>query len=266
MNDYRSKIEIAIGRIRHFEPKEGYYLAFSGGKDSIVCKELLNMAGVKYDAHYNVTTVDPPELVRYIKMNHPDVIFERPVKTMWELIPKKLMPPTRLVRYCCEVLKEGGGTGRFVITGVRWAESPRRKNTRGMVEMVTKSRAKQEIENKQIFLMSDNEEKRRMIETCPTKGKYVLNPIIDWSDQDVWEFIKNLELPYCELYDQGFTRLGCVGCPLGGGKTQKKEFERWPQYRKAYLRAFDEMLKERSRRGKQTQWKDAEEVMKWWMK
>ena len=59
----KNKIEVAIDRIKHFEPSEGYYLAFSGGKDSIVCKELLNMAGVKYDAHYNHTTVDPPELI-----------------------------------------------------------------------------------------------------------------------------------------------------------------------------------------------------------
>ena len=234
------KIDRAIGAIQHFEPLEGYYLAFSGGKDSIVCKELLIMAGVKYDAHYNVTTVDPPELVRYIKEHHSDVIFDRPSKTMWELIPKKKMPPTRIVRYCCDVLKEGGGTGRFVVTGVRWAESPRRKNTREMVEMFTKSKAKQELENKKVFLMSDNEEKRRMIETCPTKGKYILNPIVDWEDDDVWEFIKQRNLPYCELYDQGFKRLGCVGCPMGGKKNRTKGFERWPQYRKAYIRAFDQ--------------------------
>jgi phosphoadenosine phosphosulfate reductase len=261
----KTMVEVAIDRIKHFEPAEGYYLAFSGGKDSIVCKELLNMAGVKYDAHYNVTTVDPPELVQYIKKHHPDVIFERPTTTMWKLIPQRLYPPTRIARYCCEELKEGGGIGRFVVTGVRWAESSRRKNTRSMVEIFTKSKAKQEVENKKIFLMSDNEEKRRMIETCPTKGAYILNPIVDWEDDDVWEFIQMRNIPYCELYDQGFTRLGCVGCPMARGKQQAIEFERWPQYRKAYIKAFDEMIDERKRRGKETEWENGEAVMKWWM-
>lgn len=133
----KSKLETAIQRLKTFEPEQGYYLAFSGGKDSIVIKALADMAGVKYDAHYSVTSVDPPELVRFIKDKHPDVIWEYPRlkdgtrATMWNLIPQKKMPPTRLVRYCCDVLKEGGGEGRFVVTGVRWAESSKRKNNRG---------------------------------------------------------------------------------------------------------------------------------------
>lgn len=135
----KTKIETAIDRIKSFEPPEGYYLAFSGGKDSIVTKALLDMAGVKYDAHYNLTTVDPPELVQFIKEYHPDVTIEIPRDkdgnrvTMWNLIPRKLMPPTRIVRYCCQVLKEGGGDGRFTVTGVRWAESARRKNNQGEI-------------------------------------------------------------------------------------------------------------------------------------
>ena len=126
------KVEMSIEALRTFEPKEGYYLAFSGGKDSVVVKALCDMAGVKYDAHYSVTSVDPPELVQFIKEQHPDVSRDiphdtqgRPI-TMWNLIPRKLMPPTQIVRYCCQVLKEGNGRGRFVVTGVRWAESIRR--------------------------------------------------------------------------------------------------------------------------------------------
>lgn len=130
-----SKVEQAIERLKAFEPLDGYYLAFSGGKDSVVIKALADMAGVKYDAHYNITTVDPPELVQFIREHHPDVKFDRPKITMWRLIPKKRIPPTRLVRYCCEVLKEGGGTGRFVVTGIRWAESNRRKINRSGLEL-----------------------------------------------------------------------------------------------------------------------------------
>lgn len=128
-------VEQAIQRMRTFEPEEGYYLAFSGGKDSVVVKALADMAGVKYDAHYNVTSCDPPELVRFVK-THKDVQFDYPryrsgpdegkIVTMWNLIPKKKMPPTRLARYCCEYLKEHAGEGRFVMTGVRWQESAKR--------------------------------------------------------------------------------------------------------------------------------------------
>lgn len=137
----KDKVETAIDTLRFFEPKDGsgYYLAFSGGKDSVVLKALADMAGVKYDAHYNVTSVDPPELVRFIKQEHPDVIFDHPVdkdgkpQTMWKLIRKKKYPPTRLSRYCCAVLKESGGIGRTTITGVRWAESNNRQINQGRV-------------------------------------------------------------------------------------------------------------------------------------
>lgn len=89
------KVETAIKRIKMFEPEEGYYLSFSGGKDSVTVKALIDMANVKYDAHYNVTSVDPPELVQFIKREHPDVIFEYPTyrdgtrTTIWNLIPRK---------------------------------------------------------------------------------------------------------------------------------------------------------------------------------
>lgn len=263
--DGMNKIEVAIGRIKHFEPKEGYYLAFSGGKDSIVCKELLNMSGVRYESYYRVTTVDPPELVRYIKKHHPDVIFELSKTNMWELIVKNHMPPTRIARYCCRELKEAGGIGRFIVTGVRWSESVRRKTTRNVVEKFATSKSKEELENKQIFLMSDNEEKRRMIETCPTKGSYILNPIVDWSDDDVWEFIRLRGLPYCELYDQGFNRLGCIGCPMGSQKQRAIQFERWPQYQKAYMCSFGKMLEASKENGIATMWETSKDVMDWFM-
>ncbi|MDY4009930.1 MAG: phosphoadenosine phosphosulfate reductase family protein [Candidatus Limiplasma sp.] len=94
-----------------------------------------------------------------------------------------------------------------------------------------------------------------------------VNPIIDWTDSDVWEFIKAYHVPYCSLYDEGCKRLGCIGCPLGGYAAQKKEFERWPVYRKLYIRAFDDMLTARKRSGKNNRhslWKDGEGVFRWW--
>ena len=219
---FTTKLEIAIERIKTFEPRGGYYLAFSGGKDSICCYQLLKMAGVKFDAWYNNTTVDPPELIRFIRKEYPDVKWNNPEKTMWKLIEEKLMPPTRTVRYCCDILKESGGDGRFVVTGVRWAESTRRKNSRKMIELDSYgSKSKKMIKNREIFLNSDNDEKRKMIETCVIKGKNVLNPIIDWEDWEVWEFIKSNGFKYPTLYNQGYSRLGCIGCPMQGEEVMK---------------------------------------------
>ena len=131
------KVKVAINRLKLHEPPEGYYVAFSGGKDSCVVLDLCKRAGVKYDAHYSVTTVDPPELIYFIRRYYPDAWENRmrPETSMWKLIPKKRMPPTQLVRYCCKYFKENGG-GRFVVTGVRHQESAKRAK-RKLVETCT---------------------------------------------------------------------------------------------------------------------------------
>lgn len=146
-------LDMSIERLKAFEPKEGYYLAFSGGKDSVVVKALADMAGVKYDAHYSLTTIDPPEVVQFIKKQHPDVEIDIPHDkegnrvTMWNLIPKKKMPPTRLIRYCCAELKERGGDGRLCVTGVRKAESTNRKNNQGVMTVYSGKDMKELREN-----------------------------------------------------------------------------------------------------------------------
>lgn len=269
------KVEVAIDRLKMFEPKEGYYLAFSGGKDSVVCKALMNMAGVKYDAHYAVTGIDPPELVYFIKRNHPDVIFDIPKDkngnriTMFTLIPQKKMPPTRLARYCCEQLKECHGEGRLTVTGVRWSESNNRKRNQGQVTIMSSGKNDKALEsgyfkkNEQggLILINDNAESREIVEHCYSKRKVTLNPIIDWTDSDVWEFIHEYEVKYCELYDKGYKRLGCIGCPMNAAAAAA-ELERYPKFKAMYLNAFDKMLKNMD--GEQ-KWKTAQDVYNWWL-
>ena len=102
------------------------------------------------------------------------------------------------------------------------------------------------------------------MEHCIPKRKYVVNPIIDFTDEDVWQFIREENLPYCKLYDQGYERLGCIGCPMAGGKKQQEEFEKYPKFRDAYIRAFNRMLVKRKERGLETKWQTGEEVMEWW--
>lgn len=257
----KDKVEIAIERLQTYEPEEGYYLAFSGGKDSIVIKALADMAGVKYDAHYSVTGIDPPELVRFIKDYHKNVHFDIPYdkdgnrKTMWSLIPQRLMPPTRTVRYCCQELKERGGEGRFVVTGVRWAESVKRKNNRHLAEI--------HGGGKSVF-SSDNIEDAPTFKFCYQEHKRILNPIVDWTNDEIWEFIREYEVPYCELYDKGYKRLGCIGCPMG---NNAKELEDYPKFKNLYLMAFQKLIDVRKEKGLPTRpsWETPEKLMRWWL-
>lgn len=239
-----TKLEVSIERIKQIEPRGGsWYLAFSGGKDSCVVKALCDMAGVKYDAHYHITSVDPPELVRFIKEKHPDVSLDFPrykdgsVITMWNLIPKEKMPPTRMVRYCCQYLKEDGGEGRDKITGVRWDESNRRKKNRAGLEVETSNRKGWQSDRNKLDPDNMDED---MVRYCMQSKGFILNPIIDWTTDEVWEFIHRYNIPYCELYDQGFKRLGCIGCPMSAHR--KEELDRYPKFKEAYLRAFDRMI------------------------
>lgn len=258
----RDKVDKAIMRLQAYCPPEGYYLCFSGGKDSCVIKALADMAGVKYDAHYNVASVDPPELVRFIKEKHPDVLIEHqkdkdgnPI-TMWNLIPKKSMPPTRIVRYCCAYLKESGGKGRLKVTGVRWDESSRRKRAHGEVTIMNGGGGIQKIPAPDeysdiaykvtpqggIALSLDNRENAKVVEICYRAHSTTINPIVDWTDSEVWEFIHEYNIPYCCLYDEGYKRLGCIGCPMSSEKQRREQFERWPKYKDLYLKAFQKML------------------------
>ena len=266
------KVKISIERLKTFDPsindpKNIYKLPFSGGKDSLCCYMLAMLAGVKF-IPIKAPTPDPPELQQYVRHNFKeaktleDAVMEPPYKerkiyyapckkvssrtkrkkyigrpkTMWNLIRSRKFPPTRMVRYCCSDLKENvGEIGDTLILGVRREESDTRSD-RGIVSY--------------------------------WEGKTCINPIVDWSEEEVWEFIKvvskqlGLNFEYCCLYDEGFRRLGCIGCPLSS--NQDKEFERWPNFKKAYINCFNEML-ENWNDDEKKEWQTGEDVFNWWI-
>lgn len=182
------KEQLAINRIQeaarmseHFY-KQPLLITTSGGKDSAVCLALAQRAGIKYEVMHNHTTADAPETVYFIRnefkrlenmginciVSYPT--YKGKSTSMWNLIPQKLMPPTRLVRYCCAVLKERGGRGRYITTGVRWAESARRRDKRGIYETFPSD------PSKKVILNNDNDDRRRLFEMCRLQRKAVCNP------------------------------------------------------------------------------------------
>lgn len=271
-----AKEKRAIEYLKAFEPEtEPYYLCYSGGKDSDVIRILASLAGVKHDIVNNHTTVDAPETVRYIR-SIPNVQISYPKETMWQLIVRKMMPPTRMMRYCCAELKERGGKGRVKITGVRKAESASRAINGGVVKIIGKpvTTEKAAIDMNVdyevcpkggIVLNTDNDESRRFVEHCYRTTSTMVNPIIDWEDSDVWDFLRHYGCQSNPLYQCGFSRIGCIGCPIGGSASMKREFALYPKYKENYIRAFDRMLKRREELGKSTVWKSGEEVFAWWI-
>lgn len=256
------KEAIAIERIKNFDPlKNGfsdspYYVAYSGGKDSDVLRILFELSGVKFDLVHNYTTVDAPETVKYIR-TIPNLQISYPEKTMFQLIEEKKFPPTRLIRYCCAELKERGGKGRVVATGVRWEESLNRRNSAGVAQINKRKR------QESLILLNDNDDSRKMFENCQLKGKRLVNPIVDWTVTDIWNFLNYYFCPSNPLYQEGFERIGCVGCP-NMRKREKLNFPtRFPLHYKAYLNTFEKIVPF-CKDGKNN-WETGQDIMDWWL-
>lgn len=267
--------QIAIKRLQTAaEMSIQYYqkplmITYSGGKDSDVCVELAKRSNIDFEVVNSHTTADAPETVRHIRSKFKELelqgikctilypYYKGKRTSMWDLIVQKLMPPTRLVRYCCAVLKETAGNNRAIVTGVRRAESTKRGG-RGVYETITPA-----VKDR-IILNNDNDDRRQLIERCQIKGEIVTNPIIDWQDRDVWDYLADCKVKANPLYQCGFNRVGCIGCPVVG-KVRWHGFAKYPAYANMYKRAFAKMLTHREAQEKKTVWQSAEEVFAWWM-
>lgn len=240
--DGRTLADLSIERLREFQPPEGYRLAFSGGKDSIVLRRLCDLAGVRYAPFYNVTGIDPPDLVQFIRREHPDVAWLRPKRTFLARLPlmgfpMRPRPGGKGGRWCCRELKEAQPTDGVILLGIRWAESGQRKN-------------------------------RRVFEQCyQNPDRQFRNVIIDWKDEDVWQFIRDEKLPYCCLYDEGWKRIGCLFCPNASPAERKMHGVRYPRYEGAFRRAFRKLYERRAAagRGSVRRWANGDAMFDWWI-
>lgn len=264
---FENKIQMAIERIRmasdmaHRYLDAPLYVCLSGGKDSSVIQQLSVESGCDVVFTHSHTTVDAPETVYFIRdemkrlesLGYQTQII-KPKMSMWRLIEyHKGRPPIRTMRYCCAYFKEHSvrlATGRkaFICTGVRWEESRQRRD-RAEFEVIAADK-----KNAVKVLANDNDLQRKLFEDCKLKGERVVNPIIDWNEEDVWRYIKERGVPYNPLYNEGWKRIGCVGCPMGSPDQRKRQFERWPKFKENYIRAIERGMEKGRAEGIEYTW------------
>lgn len=239
-----------------YDSDKGFFVGFSGGKDSQALYHMMQLCEVPFHAYFSPTSIDPAENIRFIRKNYPEVEFTKIDKSIFDVFKEMKVLPSMKIRWCCAHFKERGGEGKVVCTGVRKAESVKRSK-RNEIEVSGRKfsghmdefedwqekRIKRQLKN----LNQDQfgEAKQTEVRCINGKDKILLNPIIEWSEEDVWEFLnKVVEVPHCELYDEGYTRIGCIGCPMATTKNQIKQFKRWPHVREKWIRAIMDVRKE----------------------
>ena len=235
------KIEHSIELLRKSEkmalrldPENGFYLAFSGGKDSQCLYHVAKLAGVPFKAHMNLTSVDPPEVIRFVKTQYPDVELIKPRMSIYEMAKKKHILPTKRFRWCCAEYKETSGAGKVTLIGIRKAESARRAKREEISTVI-----KRKITNETFDQWSEHEE--QMVTCVGGKDKILVSPIIYWTERDVWEFLNSNKIPHCELYDEGYTRIGCICCPMSSYRQKIREVKRWPHVKRNWIKAIQWM-------------------------
>lgn len=247
---------------------KGYIVGYSGGKDSDALVELFYISGVKHHIIHNHTTVDAPETVYYIRQRFKEfeargqtteIIY--PDKSMWQIIEYKGILPTRLTRFCCAELKEKKKPEyKYAVYsfGVRKLESVKRAKNRDEIEVRNNLSKMSEK-----FRFDDDNAKT--FETCYKNNYVVVNPIVDWSERDVYKFLESVGLPKEKLnplYSQGNCRVGCIGCPMSS--KQKQELEEYPKYKQMYINIAQKILDNLGENKKTLPFKNGEQFIDWW--
>lgn len=234
------------------QPSMGFYVGFSGGKDSQVLLELTKMAGVKYQAYYNVTTNDPADNVRFIRRYYPSVKFSVPKESYFSMIAKWGMP-TRVHRWCCALYKESEGVGCVVLTGVRREESRKRAEYE---EVERRSRQKEDRDVIDLEVMEDSE-----LGCVNGEDKIMVYPLLEWSEVDVWNFISMQGLPINPCYDIR-NRVGCVFCPYSKVRDIREYCASHPKLKESLYHAIGRYIE---KRGEEYKLRTADDYFEWWL-
>ena len=259
----KQKIEYSIQLLKkaeklaiRYDSEDGFFLAFSGGKDSQALYHIAEMAEVKFKAHFSPTTVDPPQLIKFIRRNYPDVEFEKVRKNIYQVAVEKQILPSMRIRWCCAEFKEKAGAGKVTLIGIRHQESARRSKRKevevsgrkfsgylGQFEEWSAEQMKKKYKNlNQDQFSYDKEQEIRCING---KDSILISPIIDWTERDVWEFLNEVvKVPHCELYDKGYKRIGCILCPMSSPKQKQREIQDFPYVKEKWLQAIAEIRRD----------------------
>lgn len=238
----------------NYDSENGYYFAFSGGKDSQALFHMAQLAGGKFRGHMNLTSVDPPEVIRFVKKNYPEVELIKPGKSIFQIAVEKQILPTMRVRWCCAEYKETAGAGKVTLIGIRKAESSRRSkrneveinnrkfsgNLDGLDEYRQEQKAKRaRRKSKEQGVNITNADEEQTLGCIHGKESLLISPIIYWTEQNVWDFLNDVvKVPHCSLYDEGWHRIGCIGCPMSSHKQKMLENERYPHIKRGWIRAI----------------------------
>ena len=237
-----------------YDSENGFYLAFSGGKDSQCLYHVAKLAGVKFKAHMNLTSVDPPEVIHFVKAQYSDVELIKPKKSIYQAAVDIGILPTKRVRWCCKEFKESAGAGKVTLIGIRHAESSRRaarqeveisaKKYSGDLEGLegyrkarnAKKRGRKPKNNREVTIV--NADGERTLGCIRGQESLLISPIIEWTNDDVWNFLNTIGVAHCELYDQGWKRIGCIGCPMSPAKQKIIENKHWPHVKRNWIKAI----------------------------
>ena len=234
-------------------PEEGYFLGFSGGKDSQTVYHLCKLAGVRFQPYYSVTGIDTPETVYFIRDNYPDVEFIRHKQNFFQLVEEKGLP-TIMRRYCCERLKEHFGAGQCVLTGVR-AEESKKRSSYAAIEVFSRRKEHQNQPRKRDEDWLTQEEHQ----CIKGQDKIMIRPILNWATEDVFQFLLMVGAKINPTYAK-HRRVGCMFCPFAP-KAEIEYFETiYPGYRKRLLLAIERWGTKNGYYGLSS----AEEVLQWW--
>lgn len=238
----------------NYDKDDGFFLAFSGGKDSQALYHIAELGGVKFKAHMNLTSVDPPEVIRFVKKCYPDVELVRPKESIYSIAIRRKILPTMRVRWCCAEFKESAGAGKVTLIGIRHEESSRRakrneveisyRKFSGTLDELEEYRQEQKSKKARKKSQKDgvnimNADQEQTLGCIHGKESLLISPIIHWTERDVWEFLNQVvQVAHCELYDQGWHRIGCIGCPMSSAKQKILENKRWPHVKRNWIKAI----------------------------
>lgn len=247
-----------------YDPTDGFFLAFSGGKDSQCLYHITKIAGVKFKAHMSLTSIDPPEVVRFVKHQYPDVVRHAPKESIYTSAARHKSLPSRTVRWCCAEFKETAGAGKVTLIGIRATESYKRSLR---TEVSTRTRKFSgdygQFEQWQAKINEDefSADKENEVRCISGKDSLLVAPILQWTDGDVWTFLKSMGIPHCKLYDEGFRRIGCILCPMSQAKQKRREIKLYPHVKRNWIKTIEKI--KASKQGTLYSL-PAEDIFEWW--